>query len=141
VFEGRAVIGGSRLTNAISDLMQKNTYRVLYDLCVHALGWLARAKISEIMEASKPCLHGELEAEAALTLGGPILEYRHGYIEGVVAVGLHECMPSKIAEAQYAKASRDCGILYLCVPLNGDSIDIELLDRFVYNIREKHICH
>ena len=141
VLEGRAVSGDSRLANAISGLVQKTTYRVLYDLCAHALGWPAREKISEIMEASKPYLHGELEGEAALTLGGPILEYRRGYIEGVVAVGPHECMPSKIAEAQYAKAARDCGIPYLCVPLNGDSIDIELLDRFVYDIREKHICH
>lgn len=138
VVEGRTVGGDNRFANAISGLVQKATYRVLYGLCAHALGWPAREKISEVIGASKPYVHGELEGEAALTLGGPILEYRRGYIEGVVAVGPHECMPSKIAEAQYAKAARDCGIPYLCIPLNGDPIDTELLDRFAYDIRERH---
>ena len=138
VLEGRTVSGDNRFANALSGLVQKATYRVLYGLCEHALGWPARGKISEVIEASRPYLHVEFEGEAVLTLGGPILEYRRGYIEGVVAVGPHECMPSKIAEAQYAKAARDCGIPYLCISLNGDSIDTELLDRFAYDIREKH---
>jgi predicted nucleotide-binding protein (sugar kinase/HSP70/actin superfamily) len=138
VAEGKTVTGDDRFANALSGLVQKATYRVLYGLCEHALGWPAREKIGDVIEASKPYVHGELEGEAALTLGGPILEYRRGHIEGVVAVGPHECMPCKIAEAQYAKAARDCGIPYLCIPLNGDSIDTEILDRFSYDIREQH---
>jgi len=138
VLEGRTVNGDDRFANALSGLVQKTTYRVLYGLCEHALGWPVRGKISEAIEASKPYLHGELEGEAALTLGGPILEYRRGYIEGVVAVGPHECMPCKIAESQYAKAAQDCGISYICISLNGDSIDTEILDSFAYDIREQH---
>jgi activator of 2-hydroxyglutaryl-CoA dehydratase/predicted nucleotide-binding protein (sugar kinase/HSP70/actin superfamily) len=138
VLEGNTVRGDGRWSIAITGLVQKTTYRVLYHLCQEALGWSAREKIGEVVEASKPYVHGELQGEAALSLGGPIVEYRRGHIAGVVVVGPHECMPSKIAEAQYAKAARDHGIPYLCVPLNGDPIDTELLDRFAYDIREQH---
>jgi len=138
VEDGKTVRGDNRWANALTALVQKTTYRVLYRLCQEALGWPAREKIDEVIEASEPYVHKELEGEAALTLGGPVLAYQRGHIQGVVSVGPHECMPSKIAEAQYAKAARDCGIPYLCIPLTGDAIDTETLDRFAYDIREQH---
>jgi predicted nucleotide-binding protein (sugar kinase/HSP70/actin superfamily) len=138
VAEGKTVRGDNRWSNTLTALVQKTTYRVLYRVCQEALDWPVREKITEVVEASKPYVNKELEGEAALTLGGPILAYQRGHVQGVVSVGPHECMPSKIAEAQYAKAARDCGIPYLCIPLNGDPIDSEILDRFAYDIRQQH---
>jgi predicted nucleotide-binding protein (sugar kinase/HSP70/actin superfamily) len=137
VLDNKTIVGDDRWTIALTGLVQKSTSRVLYKLCQDALGWRAREKISEVVEASKPYVHRELQGEAALSIGGPLVEFRRGHIEGAVIVGPHECMPSKIAEAQYAKAAQDHGIPYLSVPLNGDPIDTELLDRFAYDIRER----
>jgi hypothetical protein len=78
-----------------------------------------------------------LNGEAVLTLGGPLLEFEHGLIDGVVIVGPHECMPCKIAEAQFGRASEDTGIMSLSVDVNGDPIDTDILDRFAYDIHHR----
>jgi predicted nucleotide-binding protein (sugar kinase/HSP70/actin superfamily) len=133
----KTVPGDDRWTIALTGLVQKSTSRVLYKVCQDALGWPAREKMGEVMEASRPYVHRDLQGAAALSLGGPLVQYRRGQIEGAVIVGPHECMSSKITEAQYARAAQDHGIAYLSIPLNGDPIDTELLDRFAYDIRER----
>jgi hypothetical protein len=72
-----------------------------------------------------------------LTLGGPLHEHEHGAIHGVVAVGPHECMPNKIAEAQFAHIGQDHGLLTLALPFTGDPIDPELLDRFAFDVQRR----
>jgi len=69
-----------------------------------------------------------------LTVGGPVHEWRHGHIDGVVSVGPHECMPNKLAEAHFFHVARREGLLSLSLPLNGDPIDPEVLDNFAYEI-------
>jgi predicted nucleotide-binding protein (sugar kinase/HSP70/actin superfamily) len=78
-----------------------------------------------------------LGGEAVLTLGGPIHEWRHGLIDGVVSVGPLECMPSKIAEAQFFHVAEEEGLPSLSVPVNGDPVDPEVIEGFAFEIRSR----
>jgi hypothetical protein len=47
-------------------------------------------------------------------------------------------MPNKISEAQFFHVAEEQGLLSLTIPLNGDSIDPEVLDGFAYEVKERH---
>ena len=59
-----------------------------------------------------------------------------GHIHGVVIVGPHECMPCKIAEAQYGAAAERQTLPYVSIGFNGDPMDEEALDRFAYDVHD-----
>ena len=124
------------LVVGITSLIQRVTLDTLYPMCARKLGWGPRPRIEDILEASRPYIDPGLTGEAALTVGGPLHEYDHGLIEGVVIIGPHECMPCKISEAQYGAAIERFGIPYLSVAVNGEPIDAEVLDRFAYDIHQ-----
>jgi len=137
VLAGKTTTGDDRWAIVLTGLVQKSTLGILYRVCQDALGWHRRRTVREAVSASHPYVHRELHGSAALAIGGPLVEFMRGHIEGVVIVGPHECMPSKITEAQYHKVAQDHGIPYLSIPLTGDPIDTEVLDRFAYDIRER----
>jgi len=100
------------------------------------LGWPARADVASIVDAARPYLNEALLGEAVLTIGGPRLEWREGLIDGVLSVGPHECMPTKIAQAQLFHVAEAEGLPALTIPLNGDPIDSEVIDGFVYEVKQ-----
>ena len=57
--------------------------------------------------------------------------------DGVVNVGPLECMPTKIAEAQFYHAAVREGLLAITVSLNGDPMDIEVVDNFAYEVHRR----
>jgi activator of 2-hydroxyglutaryl-CoA dehydratase/predicted nucleotide-binding protein (sugar kinase/HSP70/actin superfamily) len=126
------------LSIGLTGVVQRASMDVLYDVCAKALDWGARTTIPATLDAAHPYLDSELTGEACLTLGGPIHEFRQKLVQGVVVVGPHECMPCRIAEAQYGKVAEDMNIPYLAMALNGDPLDTEELDRFAYDIHEAH---
>jgi predicted nucleotide-binding protein (sugar kinase/HSP70/actin superfamily) len=134
---GRMVRGDHPVTSTLIDLVERVTLKVLYGICQRALGWPPRSTVVDTLRASRPYLHRELHGEAALTVGGPLHEFGQGLVEGVVIVGPHECMPCKLAEAQFGKVVEKHDLPYLSVAVNGDPIDPEVLDRFAYDIRER----
>jgi len=141
VAEQRVIDGAARrddvpISIAVSGLVQRSTYELLYAVCARPMGWGPRTTIPETLAASKPYLHEELIGEAALTLGGPLHELRHGLIHGVVVVGPHECMPCKVAEAKYGEAAEQVKVPYVSLGFNGDAMDEEALDRFAYDVEE-----
>jgi len=143
VAEQRVIDGAMRrdddpLSIALSGLVQRSIYELLYQLCAKPMGWGARTTIPQTLAASKPFLSPELIGEAALTLGGPLHELADGQIHGVVIVGPHECMPCKIAEAQYGEAAEQMKLPYVSIGYNGDPMDEEALDRFVYDVHEAY---
>ncbi len=136
--EDRALPGDSRRGAWLSKTIQ---YRILHSLH-HAmggpLGWPRPGRVEDIMEAATPFINPELVSEAILSVGTPVLEYGHGLIDGVVAVGPHECMPNKIVESQLVHVERQTGLATLTLSLNGEPTDPELLDRFAFEVHEHH---
>jgi predicted nucleotide-binding protein (sugar kinase/HSP70/actin superfamily) len=98
------------------------------------LGWPLRHAASDILAAAGPYLRDALEGEAVQTLGGSLLAWRHGQIDGVVSAGPHECMPNKIAESQFYHLAEREGLPSLTLPLNGESLDQEILDNFAFEV-------
>ncbi len=136
--EGRGLPGDRRMNALISQTLQNRATTRLYNVMATRLGWGPRVTVDDALSAAAPYLSRELMGEAVLTLGGPVHEHNHGAIDGVVAVGPHECMPNKVAEAQFAHVSQDSGLLSLALPLNGDPVDAEVLDRFAFEVRQRH---
>lgn len=126
------------LSIGLTGVVQRSTMEVLYGICAKPLEWGERTTIPVTLEAAVPYLDPSLTGEACLTLGGPIHEFREKQVQGVVVIGPHECMPCRIAEAQYGKVAEDLNIPYLALSLNGDPLDTEALDRFAYDIHEAH---
>ena len=126
------------LSIGVTGVVQRASMEVLYGICAKPLEWGERTTIPTTLEAAVPYLSPELTGEACLTLGGPIHEFHQKLVQGVVVVGPHECMPCRIAEAQYGKVAEDMNLPYLVLALNGDPLDTEALDRFAYDIHQAH---
>jgi hypothetical protein len=101
------------------------------------LGWPSRPTAEEILNAAAPYMRDALRGEAVLTLGGPLLAWRQGHVDGVVCAGPHECMPNKIAESQFFHIAEDEGLVSLTLPLNGDPMDAAVLDNFAFEVHSR----
>jgi len=75
--------------------------------------------------------------EAVLTVGAPLHEWRQGQIHGVVNVGPLECMPAKIAEAQWHLLAEREGTLCLTLAFNGDPLNPAALDNFAFEVKSR----
>ncbi|HSD21138.1 MAG TPA: BadF/BadG/BcrA/BcrD ATPase family protein [Anaeromyxobacter sp.] len=102
-----------------------------------ALKWPRPARLEEALAAAAPYVREDLEHEAVLAVGLPILQWRRGEIDGAVCVGPLECMPDKVAEAQLLHAREREGLLSMTLSLNGDPVDPEILDGFAYEVKER----
>ena len=131
--DGRSSGFGAWLSSRVQSHIQEHTYRTV----ARALGWPARTTVRDSVRAAAPYLRSELNGEAVLTLGGPLHEWHERLIDGVLSVGPLECMPSKIAEAQFFHAAEREGLLSMTLALNGDPIDPERLDGFVFEVKDR----
>jgi hypothetical protein len=89
------------------------------------------------MPAAKPYVDDALRGEASLTVGAALHQWHHRHIDAVVSVGPLECMPSKIAEAQWCHAAEREGIFCLSLAFNGDPVNPAALDNFAYEVKER----
>ncbi len=101
------------------------------------LGWHGHASVPEVLQAASDYVREELEVETPLTLGVPVRSWRRGEIDATVSVGPLECMPNKIAEAQFCHVAEKEGLLSLSLSLNGDPIDPEVLDNFAFEVHQR----
>jgi predicted nucleotide-binding protein (sugar kinase/HSP70/actin superfamily) len=90
----------------------------------------------QVFEAAQPYLPPQLEGEAILTLGAPLVAWRQHQVDGILNLAPHECMPGKIAEAQLHHAREQEGLPSLTLPLNGDPIDARILDQFAFDLHQ-----
>jgi hypothetical protein len=132
-----AGIDGAGLADRLSSRLQRLIIDVSYALVAAPLGWPPRTAARDAVAAAAPYVRPELWGEAVLTLGGALHEWRRGAIDGAVSVGPLECMPNKIAEAQLVHAGEREGLASLTLPMNGDPIDPEILDDFVYEVQAR----
>ena len=124
---------GDRLSRRIQARIHNHAYRVM----AHELGWPERTRATDSLGAAAPYIRKDLIGEAVLTVGGPVHEWRHSLIDGVVNVGPLECMPSKIAEAQLLCVGEREGLPSLTISYNGDPADLEVIDSFTFEIHRR----
>ncbi len=136
--ENRAVPGDNRKGALMNRFIQNQVVRRLYNAIGKPLGWSPPAGVEEIINRARPYISPELFGEAVLSLGSPALEFYHGHIDGVVAVGPHECMPNKIVESQFFHLENKTGLNTLAVAVNGEPVDPEILDRFAFEVHEHY---
>lgn len=113
--------------------IQKTAFRAM----AGALRWPPLPTTEAILRAAEPYVNSALEGEAVLTVGAPVREWRHGQIDAVLCVGPLECMPTKIAEAQYHHVAEREGILSLTLNFNGDPANAAVLDNFAYEVKSR----
>lgn len=133
-FVGRRM-RGNRLADRISGQIQHRIESAAFAAIAPHLGWSEPPTVSEALAAAAPYLSDALEGEAVLTVGAPLHEWRQGQIDGVVSVGPLECMPTKIAEAQFHHVAEQDGLPSLTLPFNGDPINTAALDNFAFEVK------
>ena len=121
----------------ISHQAQRQVQQRLYAACAGPLGWERRITAAESVAAAGAYVRPDLEGEAVLTLGSPLAEWRVGQIAGVVSVGPLECMPNKIAEAQFFHAAERERLPSLTLSLHGEPLDTAALDNFAFEVRTR----
>jgi activator of 2-hydroxyglutaryl-CoA dehydratase/predicted nucleotide-binding protein (sugar kinase/HSP70/actin superfamily) len=126
------------LSGEIGYRLQMRVHKKCHAIMGGRLGWPARTGVHDTLEAARPYIRTDLRGEAALTLGGPVHEWRRGEIHGAVSVGPLECMPSKIAETQFFHVAEREGLPSLTLGLNGEPIDPEVLDNFAFEVHERN---
>ncbi|UCH75461.1 MAG: hypothetical protein JSU82_06390, partial [Rhodospirillales bacterium] len=124
---------GDRLSRRLTARIQNHAYRVM----ARELDWPERTRVADSIAAAAPYVRKDLLGEAVLSVGGPVHEWQHGLIDGVVNVGPLECMPSKIAEAQLFCVGEREGLPSLTLSYNGDPADPEVIDTFAFEIRRR----
>lgn len=127
----------SGLSAALSARVQQRILARTYGIAAERLGWPARTRVRDSLDAARPYVREDLCGEAVLTLGGPLHEWHEGIIDGVVSVGPLECMPNKIAEAQFFHAAEAERLASLTVALNGDPVDPAVLDGFAFEVHDR----
>lgn len=122
----------------VLSFLQATIQHQSYLTMAKGLDWPRRTTVQDSIAAGSQYIRETLSGEAVLTVGGPLHEWREGHIDGVVSVGPLECMPNKIAEAQFYHAAEQEGLLSLTLGLNGDPIDPSVLDNFAYEVHSMH---
>ncbi len=122
-----------RLYGFVRQRIQERCYSIIGS----HLGWHARPRVSDMIDAAAGLVRPELDSETILTVGSALHEWRQGRIDAMVNVGPLECMPCKIAEAQLLQAAKNERLLSLSLPTTGDSISQEQVDSFAYEVHAR----
>ncbi len=133
----RQIDGRNRFTDKFSQLVQRRIEQAAFAVMAPHLGWSPPPTTTEAFAAAEPYVDAALEGEAVLSVGAPLHEYRHGHIDAVLSVGPLECMPTKIAEAQWHHIAERDGVINLTLGFNGDPINSAALDNFAFEVKER----
>lgn len=124
---------GARIGTAAQERIRSVVHRTM----ARALGGDPRARIAETLAAADGYVPESLQCEAVLTVGAALQHWRAGSIDAVVNLGPLECMPTKVAEAQFFHIAQHEGLPSLTLALNGDPVNGETLDTFAYEVHER----
>jgi len=127
----------SLIAGVVPGFLRTTVQNRLHRTVAGKLKWPARPRVESVVSSAKRYLRPDLLGEAVLTLGYAIHEYDRATIDGALSVGPLECMPNKAAEAQFFHITRDLGLPCLTLSLNGEPMDTEALDSFVYDVKKR----
>jgi predicted nucleotide-binding protein (sugar kinase/HSP70/actin superfamily) len=125
------------LSARISTAAQERVRSAVHRIMTRELGGHDRVRVAETIAAAQGYVPESLQGEAVLTVGAALEHWRAGTIDAVVNVGPLECMPSKVAEAQFFHISQNEGLPTLTLALNGDPVNGETLDNFAFEIHDR----
>jgi hypothetical protein len=133
-------LGGGKtgVAHALEGWVRRRILDACHGAAAAPMGWSGAPRISDAVAAGSDYLREALRGEAILTLGTSLHAWRHGEIDAVVSAGPLECMPNKLAEAQFHHAAEREGLLTLTLNLNGEPPDPELLDAFAFDVHARH---
>ena len=127
----------NRVADKCSDLVRRRIEATALGALAPQLGWPTPPSIRAILDAAQPFVNEALAGEAVLTVGAPLAEWRRGQIDAVINVGPLECMPTKIAEAQFHHVAEQEGLLSLTLAFNGDPVNSAALDNFAFEVQAR----
>ena len=133
----RQANSSGRLASRFGEWVQRRIEWLIQETLGSRLGWPAAPATGEILAAAEPYVNPLLLGEAPLTVGGAVRAWRHSQIDAVINVGPLECMPSKIAEAQFHHVARREGLLALSLSFDGSPVNDSVLDNFAYEVRAR----
>jgi predicted nucleotide-binding protein (sugar kinase/HSP70/actin superfamily) len=125
------------LGDRIDQFVRNRIAAVTHHAVSGPLGLPEAPSIEEAVEAGSPYVRDQVEVETLLTIGVPVRAWRRKEIDAVVSVGPLECMPNKIAEAQFCHVAEVEGLLSLTLSLNGDPVDPDTLDNFAFEVHQR----
>ena len=131
----------NRFADRISDRIQHRIDYATRKAIAPQMGWPALPSITESLTAAGPYVSAALEGEAVLTVGAALENWRRRQIDAVLSVGPLECMPTKIAEAQFHHLTEHEGLLSLTLAFNGDPINTAALDNFAFEVNARFRRH
>jgi activator of 2-hydroxyglutaryl-CoA dehydratase/predicted nucleotide-binding protein (sugar kinase/HSP70/actin superfamily) len=129
--------GRNRFLDTFSDLVRRRIESLAFGATAPYMGWPTPPSAEQLLATAQPYINASLYGEAVLTVGAPLYEWRHNQIDAVVNVGPLECMPTKIAEAQFHHVAEREGLLSLTLLFNGDPINTAALDNFAFEVKER----
>lgn len=129
--------GRNAVSDRIGSAAQERVRAVVHRIVTRELGGHDRTRVSETLAAARDYVPESLQGEAVLTVGAALHHWRSGLIDAAVNVGPLECMPTKVAEAQFFHIARKEGLPTLTLALNGDALNTEVLDNFAFEVHER----
>jgi predicted CoA-substrate-specific enzyme activase len=136
-FTQRQMDGRNRLVDALSHLVRRRIESAALSAMAPHLDWPPLPTTAQALAAAEPYVDAALHGEAVLTVGGALHQWHHQHIDAVVSVGPLECMPARIAEAQWQHVGEREGVLSLALAFNGDPINSSALDNFAFEVKER----
>jgi predicted nucleotide-binding protein (sugar kinase/HSP70/actin superfamily) len=125
------------LTTGLNRFIRHRIEATAFAAMAEVMNWQPLPTTDAILEEARPYVSPALLGEAVLTVGAPLHEWRHGQIDAVVGVGPLECMPTKIAEAQFQHVTAREGLLCLTLNFNGEPVNTAALDNFAYEVKSR----
>lgn len=129
---------GNRLADRFAALVEHRIEALAWTAIARHLGWPEPASIPDLLNVAQPYVNEALNGEAVLTVGAPLHAWRRGQIDATISVGPLECMPTKIAEAQFHHVAEHDGLLSLTLSFNGDPINTAALENFAFEVKERY---
>jgi len=129
--------GRNRLADRFSEHVQHRIEATAIAAMAPQLSWPTPPSVEETLATAGPYIRSTLEGEAVLTIGASLEAWRRRQIDAVIAVGPLECMPTKIAEAQFHHLAEREGLLSLTLSFNGDPISTATLDNFAFEVHAR----
>jgi predicted CoA-substrate-specific enzyme activase len=137
----RLINGVHGFSKRLEMRMRDRILNILFGIFSSGLSCQAHTPVPVSLDAASLYIRKDLWGEAVLTLGYALSEWRKNQIDGVVNVGPLECMPTKIAEAQFFHVAEQEKALVLTVPVNGDPINPQVIEDFAFEVRARHQSH